>query len=532
MRKSFYCFAVLAICIIPTIGDDLHAEVAVAQLKPDSTSTSDVKSMDDGALAKLLQSYLVDPKTPNCTYESLLSEMQNRERFKADTALLHTIASMECAAEKKDWKKAYRFAQIWEQADEQASLEAVFISVLAYLSGNLDDALDRFEIIAKMERPDFLLRYSDQTISEFVNKVRREGKEGDETRFYKALVQSQHFNLLLPDVKSTAAAHMVGVRLADGDEDGAVALLQHVTTPYLFSELLALRKFEPIWPAIEQRIGPNMKNVIGEYLQIQREAFNSDVDEKRAKQAYAQALKFAGEFEQIVELAKSIDRSSEGIASWEQDDGWLLDLEAEAHEALGNSVAAEKIYDDLFSLYDPNINNGWLVNFAINRALKLIHRGKWAEGLAAAEAASEVTNKTGNDYAKMLIRKAKVCALFGLNRQDDALGILDEVKASKSDSLPVAIQTLLCANEETTAAELLLVGLADEKEQADILEQLQNPLFNPLFVPIILPSVYSTLGSRPEVKREFSKLARFIPEEFIPIGNLRLSKLIDGRFDN
>lgn len=488
--------------------------------------------LDDKALAEIFQAYMQDESVKICEVKSLLSEMSEREVFATDLAPIHTIASTECFVERKDWKKAYEQIQKWESFEGAEPPAAEWAFRLAYLAGARDDMLERFEKMAQFDEPDQLLMLSDQAIFQMVRDLRRDQALTAVTRFYNALVQSPHFGKLQSNIRSAAAVHILGERLKSGKRDGAKTLLAHITSPFFYNEMLATRKYQLIWNEIELGVGENMKTMLEENLRIQGAAHQTNPDDKQVKQLYGHALLFSGQFEDVIALAQSIDHSAESALNWEEDDGWLLNLEAHAHDALGNTAKADQIFDSFVILDDSANQRSWLVNFLINRALRLVEQKRWEEGLAATETAEKMANETGNPYSRMLVRKAKACSLHNLERRKEARTVIKEVEKNLTDSLPVAVETFLCVGDRERAAEIMVDGLSIQKERPALIEALQKPFFDLFYSASLLPNVHGELLSHPDVARAFDQIARSIPDRYIPVGSQRRQELIAERSVN
>lgn len=502
--------------------------------RPDRIASAQTSydDLDDKALADIFRVYMQDESANICEVKSLLFEMSQREAFATELAPIYIIASAECSVERKEWEKAYEHIQEWEALEGIEPPAAEWAFRLAYLAGAWDDMLERLEKMAQFDEPDQLLMLTDQAIFQMVRDFRRDQALTAVTRVYNALVQSPHFGKLQSNIRSAAAVHILGERLKSGKRDGAEALLAHITSPFFYNEMLATRTYQPIWNEIEFRVGANMKTMLEENLRIQGAAHQANPDDKQIKQLYGHALLFTGQFEGVIALAQSIDHSAEGALNWEENDSWLLNLEANAYDALGDTAKADRIFDSFAILDDPANQKSWLVNFLINRALRLVEQKRWEEGLAATEIAERMANETGNPYSRMLVRKAKACALHNLERLKETRIVIKEVEMHHADSLPVAAETFLCVGDRKRAKEIMIAGLAIEKERSALIEALQKPAFDLFYSDSQLPTVHGELLSHPDVAKAFDQVARSIPDRFVTLGSQRRQELIAERLVN
>lgn len=520
---------IIAFFFATSWGDTVWA--AQTETPPDHLTSEKISYADlgDEALIEVFLDYTTNNSVNVCEVKSLLSEMVKREALATRSGPIYIIASAECSIEGKNWKEAYSHMQEWEMLKDVDAPDAEWVFRLAYLAGARADALDRLEKIAQFENKSQLLKLTDRIIFQIVRDLRKDNAMTEITTLYSTLAQSPHFGKLQPNIRSAAASHILGERLKHGNKEEADAMLAHINSPFTYTELLAAHKYQPVWMEIEKRVGSNMKIVLEENLRIQAATYQESPDDKQIKQRYGHALLFAGKFEDVISLAQSIDHSAEGTLDWEEDDGWLLNLEAHAHDALGDFVKADRIFDSFTMLDNPANQNGWLVNFLINRASRLVDQTRWKEGLVAAKIAERIANETGNDYARMLVRKAKSCALHNLGQIEETQATLKEVETHHEDSLLVAVETFLCVGDRKRAAEITVKGLENEKERRTLIEALQNPLFDPFYSNSQLPTVHDELRTHPDVTKAFDRVARSIPDQFVPLGSHRRQKLAAER---
>jgi tetratricopeptide (TPR) repeat protein len=388
---------------------------------------------------------------------------------------------------------------------------------LAYIAGEYDEALDRLELITQLDDPWQLTSLSDRIFYGLAREFNTDDQNDHVIRLYQMLFQSPHFDRLSADIRSASASRMLKQKLKNKKIGDVGDLLTKISSPYYYTEMLSDRIFEPIWPQIEQRAGPNMANILTPYLKEMKSEFELDPENLKKKQIYGHALLFTGRFEDIIALAGTIDRSDAAIRNWGEDDGWLLNLEAYAEDALGDAAAADRIFDQFAAIdYRPE-ENGWLVNFIINRASRLVGQRRWEEGLDAAKTAGTISEKSGSPFANMLVRWSKLCALHGLGRSEEAQAMLSEIVEQQDDALLVAAQAMLCVGERERAATLMIKGLEDDTKRDQFIEALQKPEFELFYAESSLPSINGELRHHPDVAKLFDRLARDVPDEYIPM---------------
>ncbi|MEZ5681588.1 MAG: hypothetical protein R3E14_09865 [Erythrobacter sp.] len=299
----------------------------------------------------------------------------------------------------------------------------------------------------------------------------------------------------------------------------APSLLAVVRSPSSYVAMLSDRRYEAIWPVIEEHAGANLERVSAEYAEWALARLgNAEEDRDRFSDA-AHGLHFAGRYQDAIDLAQRwLDRDG-ALASIQEGDAWALNIQAYAYDALGRREEADRVLD-LLAEQDPEEHN-WVVNFVINRASRLVGYERWEEGLAAAHLAREVTEMQGSPYAKMIVSRDHVCALSALGRPGEIAADLEFLRTNPTESHILAAQGLMCAGYRGEASELLLRGLTDKTYRSDIVGQLQPQEFSLFYSPSQLPNPRELLAENPELKAAFEAHGRIVPERFVPVAYLK-----------
>lgn len=142
--------------------------------------------------------------------------------------------------------------------------------------------------------------------------------------------------------------------------------------------------------------------------------------------------------------------------------------------------------------------------------------------------AHEVTEQSGSPFAKMLVRKARICALVNLGRKDEASPLLVEAYKQRADSYSTAAEAYLCASDDDKAAAIVLDALKDPDRRYDMAQELQPNDFEIFYVREILPDLRERLRKRPEIDAEFNSFARDLPDRLIPAASLRRREISAG----
>lgn len=487
-------------------------------------SLPDLKSLSDSKLIALYEQARTASPVDNCSrLAPILGEMLNRPNLRGPIKGQKALADINCAIKERRWIAAYAMLpEVEEFLGENTGTLGFYIAVF---SDHHQDAAERMAKLAGASDGSGFLEIPDEVTYSLFRGLWT-GKHFTERKSLAlALLGSPHFGKLSLDMQSSTAGMVIDEEARVGRFERSDRLLGKVTSPYRYMTFLSMKQYAPIWRDVEKAAGANMSRIIERDLAAKKAALKANPDDREAFQQVAHGLLFAGRFEEVLKHMASMDHSPGGIAKASEDDAWALNVEAYALDVLGRSAEAEAIFDRLAAIpYDPD-KNSWLVNFVINRGSRLVELGQWEKGLEAATLAGQVTEKSGSAYAKMLVRRTKVCALHNLGRGAEAEPLLAEIFEHRTDTYSVAATAMLCANQSDRAAQIVIEALADEVHAEDMVEQLQRPEFELFYTESKLPGLRETLLSRADVRAAFDRVGRDIPDAFIPLAGKRREEL-------
>jgi hypothetical protein len=133
----------------------------------------------------------------------------------------------------------------------------------------------------------------------------------------------------------------------------------------------------------------------------------------------------------------------------------------------------------LIGTLDPDKGErGWVVNFAINRADRLVGQGRWKEALPAAEWAVKVAERHGSAYAREVAAVDRYCAAIKLDPARAELPAwLAQIAQNAKDNIGAAIQAAQCKGDTAAARKFIREGLLDLKTRPSTLRALQPAAF-------------------------------------------------------
>jgi len=182
--------------------------------------------------------------------------------------------------------------------------------------------------------------------------IARQGRSKDLDALALSWVAEGKLAFIDGDLHEGIAIRALRAAAASGRADMVDQLLLSITSPTSYIDLLTLRDFAPFWPQIEARAGANLALVGAEHVRMTSSRLtNQSKDRDRFSDA-AHALHYNGQFEEAIALAQRWRERAGRDAKVEEGDGWALNIEAYAHDALGQRSKADAVFDELARL-DP-----------------------------------------------------------------------------------------------------------------------------------------------------------------------------------
>jgi tetratricopeptide (TPR) repeat protein len=490
-----------------------------------ASKPTDLKSLDNDALIALFNKSR-DPQNPDfCSLLSpIISEMISRPNLAGPVKETKALIDFECASRAGEWAKAYQLMPDVESfIGKDAGRVGFFV---ALFSDHPVNAAERLTVMAEASDGAEFLSIGDNQFYYLFRELWSGKHFTAREKTVIAILESRHFKNLPDAVQSSVAAAIIDEEGRSGRFNRSAKLLDKIQSPDRFISFLAMKEFAPIWPQIEKAAGKNLTIVTERKLKRDLLKYKTNTNDRKAFNEVAHSLHFAGKFEEVIAHASTFDHSEAGISKAVEDDAWALNVEAYSLDALGRYAEAEAIFDRIAAIpYDPAVN-GWLVNFTINRGSRLVELGQWEKGLEAAILAGKITEKSGSPYAKMLVRRDKICALNNLGRGAEAVPIIAELFDARKDSYSSAAAALVCAGDADQAAKIVIEGLNDPVYANTIVTEMQSPEFEVFYTLSKLSTIRESLLTRPDVRAAFDKVARDVPDAFIPLIGKRRAELI------
>lgn len=347
------------------------------------------------------------------------------------------------------------------------------------------------------------------------------GDELDELAY--ELTAASEFAQIEPDVQGAFAIRGFRHAAKRGDLSRVDMLLEHIFHPEAYTYMLADRVFEPAWPQIEEYAGDHLEKVTSSFVAWSAQRLADDPDDRDRLSLYANALLFAGRDEEAATLAGDWLAGTEDNAL-QEGDAWALEVQVRALDALGRTAEADAVFDRLAR---SRPEQPWIVNFLINRAIRLRSQGRWQDALEGFALARPTADERGTDYARLLVAAGRACALHRLGRDAEVEPEVAHLIEHSDTHLGVAAGGLLCAERRADAEQLIAKGFEDDDNVRRLVDTIQDKRFDMRsFRSISDPSepslsVRDLILEREDLRLRVLKHVRLLPDHLVPIGYLR-----------
>lgn len=314
----------------------------------------------------------------------------------------------------------------------------------------------------------------------------------------------------LPELYETIAAGATDALLARNATDEARLYLSRISDPGILFEMAINRHYQPLWPDIERRLGPESGTAIDRHALDRLEAFTRNPADDRALEEAARAYILLGRYPEAIEIAQRVTiakgMSEEQIA--------VARYHAYALAATGGRDAGSAVLMPFASL-DPATTFA-LATGLVGLSEMLDEAGRREEALRIARDSLTRAADQLSPYGQGWLRRTEICALAGLDRRAEAMPLSDTIEAASADNEAAAIEALLCLGEDDRAATIAIATLATKEGAAALADQFQpdGAIGSP--TPSYLRELWQTFLKRPDVRAAFDARLRILPPALWP----------------
>ncbi|MFC4254490.1 hypothetical protein GRI97_03570 [Altererythrobacter xixiisoli] len=455
-----------------------------------------------------VRDYLFASQIDHCVHGvSLGQELRRRLPNEPRSQAMVDYADLNCAAQKGDFQTAYRGLVALE--GRGFKLTDAFGLYLAERTKDISGSLTRLRrfLLSTVKFPQLSREFPTAYAA---IRMLLEANEAEQLGALALnIMQDAEFTQLDKGMRSDLALLAID-QAVRADHAVASDLLTEIGSPAALRRLLLLRQYQPVWPAVEQKVGPHFSIADEQYLSQMRLAYEKDSDNSARMRAYVAALWEVGKTADVVSFVEQAAPVGDDFSEIGEDMAWIINIYAFSLDAHERVAEADILFDRLAGIE----NKYWQVNFVVNRAARLTDQGRWQEALAAQPAASAVATASGTDYSRAIAAQVQLCSLSKLGRSQEAAALLPSLRQLGTDAAWPVAEALMCMDRDEEAAALVASTVADPVYGEDFALELLSDTPDALGESAALPSLKELIENYPSVRDALLKRARLFPEEF------------------
>ena len=336
---------------------------------------------------------------------------------------------------------------------------------------------------------------------------------------YLAFAESPHFSNYPGYFRQAIAEFSVLPALERGNRAVALKMVQEVSDIDHFYPLLIDRRYQPIWPEIERRVGPHMSFVADDFVRFSKQELAEEPDNRWAFGDVVRSLVVAGRNREAIAIFQTLPKDPQSVAKYQPGDVWATNAAAVALDREGRTAEADEAYDRLTQVSVET--NPWMLSLLNIRAGRLIDQERWVNAMAASKDHLAMAERYGGPYQQSFAAANVICAATRL-QSDPLVERANAILLLNSDKFPIAAAiAALCRNDKITAHKLVLAALASEDSRSLALINMQPPgaYKLPVAMRSALPNLSDFVMGDPELQAAFNRYGRILPSEL----HLRLS---------
>lgn len=379
----------------------------------------------------------------------------------------------------------------------------------ASYEGDFVEAGRRLASLAE-ERPEALATITSNVARAIAQELTQKREFALRDRLFIALARADWQPPDRPEMRDSLAQGAIEALLTRKEVDEAGALLDRITMPELLMSMAMERHYEPLWPAIEARMGPHGATAIDRFAASRLDSFTRNPNDERAIRDAIRSYILLGRYPEAAKIAEQVaiaeGMSEEAVTS--------IRYHAQVLAAQSRRrQAAERMRG--FAVLDL-VKTPAAVSGLVGYAELLDEDGQAEAALTAARGALARSGNAISPWGAGWLRRTEVCALGALRRNDEANRLSATLIAKASDNEAAAVEGLLCIGRGDEAAKIAIATLATAEGAASIADQFQPEAA--LWAPAAsrLRALWEPFRGRPDVRAAFDKAARILPEMLWP----------------
>ena len=295
--------------------------------------------------------------------------------------------------------------------------------------------------------------------------------------------------------------------LREGDRVTAAEYASGITGVRDSLELIVQPRFDDIFAPGMDRV-ERLREALREEDRQTAEALALDPGGIDATFDRAIYLRSIAREEEALALLEPFTRDLPAVVASDRLGMWMVNEAARALIALGRDDEAIAMMEQLVAL--PLDQYPELIGPSINLAGMLVETGHPADALRQVERLDQIAAEASNDYGKMLIATAAVCAFAQLEQPSGAEPWLERMRPNGAEYPEPMLRAHLCVGDLAAAETLLLAQLEEDKLDTP-LDGLQNyqlgeirPALRPFHERLI------ALRDRPRARARLEQVGRVL----------------------
>lgn len=452
-----------------------------------------------------------------CNAEDLIRELDRREPNILVRAEAEYFAAI-CALSKDDVPAMWRHTQAAEAllpiSDGGHLRTAVESLALDVAAGTKDPTRygEHIGHVAEFNDPDLITFINGEKIFANLSNMPTDIQD----KAYLALAASRQFSNYPGYFRQAIAESAILPAMNMGKSNIASKMINEVSDIDHVYPLLIDRRYEPLWPEIDKRVGPHMGRVAEDFVRFSKKELADEPDNRWAFGDVVRSLVVAGRNREAISIYQTLPKDSESVSHYQPGDAWATNAAAVAFDRTGRRAEADQAYD-LLTQVSPEANP-WIFSLWNIRTGRLADQGRWQAAMAAGKEHLAAAERFGDYYAQTFAAVNLACIAPHLadTPADPAIVRANAILMRSRNKLPIiAAVAAFCQGDKVSARTLTLAALENEDTRGLALLNLQP--WGASKLPVRAKGAVADLGdwvrSDPDLLTAFNRYGRFIPPE-------------------
>jgi len=287
----------------------------------------------------------------------------------------------------------------------------------------------------------------------------------------------------------------------------AASHLPKITNATSLLGLMIDKKYQAIWPMVEDRAGHDLRIALDREIDETKTAYEDDKTNFKKLNDYLRALRQGGSMEKAIAIAQPLIDDWSTIEAEAGDAFWTANIYAEVLNDVGHHEEAIAVLQRINELPIEDFPDS--ISMRINQASMLQSQAKFDEALALA---NSLNKDFTSDFGAMFIDGIRSCSLFHDDQVEAAQSIIKTMHEMKETNIYAYSAAMLCIADDDKLVDLFIERLEDEDDRAMTLERFlvgKKAQHTPPFERSSMTKLRRVLAI-PKVRSVFEKFGRII----------------------